>query len=131
MKLTRETHQGGSLATEPRAKGAGWTYRWRETAPDGKRVKRKIIVGTVKVLKSKGMAKKALEAMKANIHRYVMRLESWPPAWLRFEESRPVKGRGGAESDNHPCLGGLPMCSRLTNSTGCWQRWRNPFGRWW
>jgi hypothetical protein len=31
-------------------------------------VKRKIIVGTVKVLKSKGMAKKALEAMNLNIN---------------------------------------------------------------
>ena len=66
--LTRETFQSGSLTIEKRANGADvWIFRWRESGPDGQRIQRKKIVGTLKELPTKAKAEKAAAALRLDI----------------------------------------------------------------
>lgn len=67
--LTRQTFQHGSLTIEPRKNGKDvWVYRWREAGPNGTRVKRKVIVGTVDVLKTKAAAQRAVDGLRLEIN---------------------------------------------------------------
>jgi hypothetical protein len=67
-KLTRQAIQHGSLTTERHKNGAQiWAFRWRESGPDGKRVRRKAIVGTLKELPTKAKAETAVAGLRLNI----------------------------------------------------------------
>jgi len=69
LELTRTRYQQGSLILENRKSGpAVWVYRWRETGPDGGRVKRKQIVGTKTALPSKAAAMRAMEGLRLDIN---------------------------------------------------------------
>jgi integrase len=58
----RNRYQEGTPDRVKRAKGPDvWVYRWREPSPDGKRVQRKRVVGTVTKLKTLTEAKKSIE----------------------------------------------------------------------
>jgi len=60
----RTTYQNGCLSREERKRGPKvWIFRWRETAPDGHRVNRKVVVGSVKEYKTEAAAKKAVDAL--------------------------------------------------------------------
>jgi len=66
--LTRQTFQHGSLTIESRNSGKGvWIFRWRESGPDGKRIQRKMIVGTKEELPTKAKAEKAAAALRLDI----------------------------------------------------------------
>jgi integrase len=66
--LTRQTFQHGSLTIETRNSGKGvWIFRWREVGPGGKRIRRKIIVGTKEELPTKAKAEKAAAALRLDI----------------------------------------------------------------
>lgn len=66
---TQERYQRGSLTIETRNRQADvWVYRWREAGPGGTRVKRKVIVGTVDVLKSRAAAQKAVDGLRLEIN---------------------------------------------------------------
>ena len=54
-----------------------WVFRWRETDGQGKRVRRKVILGTVKELPTKGSASKAAESLRITIN------EAQPPSAQR------------------------------------------------
>jgi integrase len=63
----RNKYQAGSLTKEERKRQPDiWVFRWRETTPEGQRVRRKIIVGTVEQHRTESAAKKALAALKVN-----------------------------------------------------------------
>lgn len=50
-------YQHGTLEREHRSKGPDvWLYRYRETSPEGKRVQRKRVIGTVAELKTEKAA---------------------------------------------------------------------------
>jgi len=67
-KLTRQTFQHGSLTTEKRKNGEQiWVFRWRESGSDGKRVRRKAIVGTLKELPTKAKAETAVAGLRLDI----------------------------------------------------------------
>src|SRR5271154_6061742 len=67
-KLTRQTFQHGSLTIEKRKNGDQiWVFRWRESGPDGKRIRRKVIVGTMKELSTKAKAEIAVAALRLDI----------------------------------------------------------------
>ena len=69
-KLTRQTFQHGSLTTEKRKNGDKiWVFRWREAGPDGKRIRRKVIVGTMKELPTKANAEMAVAGQRLDISR--------------------------------------------------------------
>lgn len=66
--LTRETFQHGSLTIESRNSGTGvWIFRWREPGPDGKRIRRKMIVGTKEELPTRAKAERAAAALRLDI----------------------------------------------------------------
>jgi hypothetical protein len=63
--LTRQTFQKGSLTIETRNSGTSvWIFRWRENGPDGKRIQRKMIVGTKAELPTKAKAEKAAASLR-------------------------------------------------------------------
>lgn len=69
MKLKRERYQNGSLTIEKRKKGPDvWVYRWRETAIDGSRVRRKEVVGTKLELSTQSAALRAIDNLKLDIN---------------------------------------------------------------
>lgn len=66
--LTRQTFQHGSLTTESRNNGNDvWVFRWRETGPEGQRVRRKVIVGTKQQYPTKAKAEKAAASLRLDI----------------------------------------------------------------
>jgi len=65
----RTTYQNGYLSREERKTGPDvWIFRWRETAADGRRVNRKVVVGSVKQYKTEAAANKAVAALRININ---------------------------------------------------------------
>jgi integrase len=66
--LTRQTFQHGSLTIETRNSGKQvWIFRWRESGPDGKRIRRKAIVGTKQEYPTKAKAEKAASALRLDL----------------------------------------------------------------
>jgi hypothetical protein len=75
MRFTRARYQKGSLIREERKVGPHvWIFRWREQTLEG-RVKRKVVVGTVHQYRSKAVAQKAAETLRAAINK-----ETWMPS---------------------------------------------------
>ncbi len=65
MPVTRKRYQSGTLQKVKRAKGPNvWVYRWRELAPDGRRVQRKQVIGSEKKFPTKSDAMKAAESLR-------------------------------------------------------------------
>lgn len=70
MKFTRMRFQHGCLSPESRKSGPDvWTYRWREHDASGRRVNRKIVVGSVEELTTKAMAEHAVAAVRLEINK--------------------------------------------------------------
>jgi integrase len=66
----RTTYQNGCLSREERKRGPKvWIFRWRETTTDGRRVNRKVVVGTVEEYRTEAAAKKAVDALRIDINR--------------------------------------------------------------
>jgi integrase len=69
----RDRYQRGSLKTELRSNGPDvWVYRWRETASNGKTVKRKRIIGTKREHPTETAAWKAVDALRLDINAEVV-----------------------------------------------------------
>lgn len=61
--------QDGSLTVERRKRGPDvWTFRWREAGPDGRRVHRRIVLGSAEDLKNLGSARKLVVGLKREIN---------------------------------------------------------------
>jgi hypothetical protein len=45
-----------------------WIYRWRESSTDGKRIKRKRIIGTKAEFPTKAAAKRAIEGLRLDVN---------------------------------------------------------------
>jgi hypothetical protein len=66
---TRNRYQEGSLDRVHRAKGPDvWVYRWRELAPNGKRVQHKRVIGTVEQHKTLSEAKRAADNLRHEVN---------------------------------------------------------------
>src|SRR6266567_1430894 len=60
--------QNGSLRQMPRRRGpAVWAFRWREPGSDGRRVHRRIVIGTIKQFKNESAAARAIVALRREI----------------------------------------------------------------
>jgi len=60
--------QNGSLRRVPRRRGPDvWAFRWREPGCDGRRVHRRIVVGTIEQFKNESAAAKAIVALRREI----------------------------------------------------------------
>ena len=61
--------QDGSVTVERRKRGPDvWCFRWREGGPDGRRIHRRIVLGTADDLKSIASARKAVLGLRREIN---------------------------------------------------------------
>jgi len=61
--------QDGSVTVERRKRGHDvWSFRWREAGPDGRRVHRRIVLGTAEDLKSIAAARKMVVGLRREIN---------------------------------------------------------------
>src|SRR5713226_3470114 len=67
--------QDGSLTIERRKRGpAAWSFRWREAGPDGRRVHRRIVLGSADDLKSIASASKVVVGLRREINVHDVRI---------------------------------------------------------
>jgi len=60
--------QNGSLRRAPRRRGPDvWAFRWREPGCDGRRVHRRIVIGTIEKFKNESAVAKAIIALRQEI----------------------------------------------------------------
>jgi integrase len=93
----RERYQQGSLTTEKRSNGpAVWIFRWREAGVNGKRIKRKRIVGSVKEYPTETSARKALDAFKMDVNAESVSISMMTISELaeHYIETELCEGRG-------------------------------------
>ncbi len=89
--------QDGSVTVERRKRGPDvWCYRWREGGPDGRRIHRRIVLGTADDLKSIASARKAVLGLRReiNLNDVRIRRESLTFADLsrHFQQRELVRG---------------------------------------
>ena len=61
--------QDGSVTVERRKRGpAVWCFRWREAGPDGRRIHRRIVLGTADELRSIASARKMVVGLRHEIN---------------------------------------------------------------
>lgn len=61
--------QDGSVTVEPRKRGPDvWCFRWREGGPDGRKIHRRIVLGTADDLKSIASARRAVVGLRREIN---------------------------------------------------------------
>ena len=65
---TRRRYQEGSIARVPRAEGADvWVYRWRETAPTGRRVQHERVNRNCEERETCSEAKRAVDNLRLKV----------------------------------------------------------------
>jgi hypothetical protein len=61
--------QDGSITVEHRKRGSDvWCFRWRETGPDGRRIHRRIVLGTAEDLKNIATARRMVVGLRREIN---------------------------------------------------------------
>ena len=61
--------QDGSVTVEPRKRGPNvWCFRWREAGPDGRRIHRRIVLGTADELRNIASARKMVVGLRHEIN---------------------------------------------------------------
>jgi hypothetical protein len=61
--------QDGSVTVERRKRGPDvWCFRWREAGPDGRRIHRRIVLGTIDELRSIASARKMAVGLRGEIN---------------------------------------------------------------
>ena len=67
--MRRARYQYGTVELSPRSAGpAVWVYRWRERDPQGKRVRKSIVLGTTEKYPTKAQALKAAEGNRLQVN---------------------------------------------------------------
>src|ERR1700740_3410047 len=91
------TMQDGSVTVERRKRGPDvWCFRWREGGPDGRKIHRRIVLGTANDLKTIASARKAVVGLRREINSNDVRIrrESITLADLsrHFQQRELVRG---------------------------------------
>jgi len=69
--------QNGCLMQVPRRRGPNvWEFRWREPGSDGRRIHRRVVIGTVEQFRNESRAVKAIAALRRDINFHDARLRS-------------------------------------------------------
>jgi integrase len=103
-------YQEGSIDRSRRANGPDvWTFRWRESLPDGSRKQRKQIIGDVDRFPTKAAAKRAVENLRAEINAQQKRLGKMTieEVWGHFQANElrnPDVGRSETTIENYLTL---------------------------
>lgn len=67
--------QGGSVTVQERKRGPDvWCFRWREAGADGRKIHRRIVLGTADELKSIASARKMVVGIRREINAKDVRL---------------------------------------------------------
>src|SRR5919109_126479 len=75
----RTRYQQGCIAKERRNNGPDvWIFRWREFDPDGQRVNRKVVIGTVDQYPIRAAAQKAADALRIHVNKETPRAALLP-----------------------------------------------------
>lgn len=65
----RTRYQQGCLTIEERKRGPDvWIFRWRQTKADGRKVNRKVVVGTAQQYRTQAEAQREVEALRVEIN---------------------------------------------------------------
>jgi len=68
--------QDGSVTADQRKRGpAVWCFRWREAGPDGRRIHRRIVLGTADELRSIASARKRVVGLSHEINLHDVRIK--------------------------------------------------------
>ena len=68
--MKRARYQHGTVSLSPRSQGPDvWVYRWRERTPQGKSVRKSLVIGTRDKFKTKTQALKAAERYRLRANR--------------------------------------------------------------
>lgn len=63
-------YQQGCVARERRSSGPDvWIFRWRELNPDGQKINRKVVVGTIEQYAVRAAAQKAGDALRIHVNK--------------------------------------------------------------
>ena len=65
----RIRYQQGCIARESRKGPDVWIFRWREMSPNGRRINRKVVVGTVEQYFTRSAAQKAADALRVHVNK--------------------------------------------------------------
>ncbi len=69
--------QDGSVTVERRKRGPDvWCFRWREGGPDGRKIHRRIVLGTADDLKTIASARKAVVGLTREINLNDVRIKT-------------------------------------------------------
>lgn len=69
--------QNGCLMQVPRRRGPKvWEFRWREPGSDGRRIHRRLVIGTVEQFKDESVAVKAIVPLRREINAHARRLRA-------------------------------------------------------
>ena len=75
--------QNGCLMQVPRRQGPNvWEFRWREPGSDGRRIHRRLVIGTVEQFKDELVATRAIVPLRREINS--------PAHWLRARLLTPA-----------------------------------------
>lgn len=67
--FTRNRYQHGCISREVRKAGPDvWIFRWREINTEGRKINRKVVVGSLQQYKTESAAHKAAQALRININ---------------------------------------------------------------
>ena len=125
--------QDGSVTVDQRKRGpAVWCFRWREAGPDGRRIHRRIVLGTADELRSIASARQRVVGLshEINLHDVRIKRESITLAGLsRHFQQRELADRNPriSHSTKKAYAGYLEKGSTLAGARiGCWtfELWR-------
>jgi len=107
--VRRARYQKGTVELSPRSHGpAVWVYRWREESPQGKILRKSMVIGTTERFKTRSQALKAAEGCRLKAHRESEQARGSTfgaliESYITEERLRESKGRapgiGAAEDD--------------------------------
>ena len=113
--------QDGSVSVERRKLGPDvWCFRWREAGPDGRRIQRRIVLGTAEDLKSIGSARKMVVGLRREINVNDIRNRSRSITFADLSRHYQQRELGGRN----------PRTAYSTKRAyaGYWEKWIGP--RW-
>ena len=100
-------YQEGSIDRVKRAKGPDvWVYRWRELQPDGRRVQRKKVIGTLRKYPTKFDAQRAIENFRSEVNAQQERVGKMTVGelWGCFQKGRFHDATDAADVEDEDAL---------------------------
>ena len=106
--------QHGSVTVERRKRGSAvWCFRWREAGPDGRRIHRRIVLGTAEELRGIASARKMVIGLRHEINVITFGLEG--------NRSRLPTSRDITDSESLPTVTFAFRIQQKGHTQGTWK----------